>query len=89
MFDVFLTSRFKRDLKRAVKRRKNIDELERIIDLLQSATPLPDKNDDHQLTGEWLGHRECHIGPNWLLIYKTTETELILTRTGTHSDLFG
>ena len=57
---------------------------------LANSEPLPEKNKDHELTGDWVGHRECHIQPDWLLIYRIEDDVLVLTlaRTGTHSDLF-
>ncbi|MFO0698799.1 MAG: type II toxin-antitoxin system YafQ family toxin [Nitrospira sp.] len=82
------TTRFLKDLKLAKKRGYDIDKLEAIVDLLQAQTPLPPKNKDHTLTGEWNHHRECHIQPDWLLIYRIDATFLILERTGTHADLF-
>jgi len=82
------TSRFLKDLKLAKKRGYDLDKLEAIVDLLQAQTPLPPKNKDHTLTGEWNHHRECHIQPDWLLIYRIEATILILERTGTHADLF-
>ncbi|HRI37493.1 MAG TPA: type II toxin-antitoxin system YafQ family toxin [Nitrospira sp.] len=82
------TSRFLKDLKLAKKRGYDIDKLEAIVDLLQAQTPLPPKNKDHTLTGEWNHHRECHNQPDWLLIYRIEATILILERTGTHADLF-
>ena len=82
------TSRFLKDLKLAKKRGYDIDKLEAIVDLLQAQQSLPLKNKDHTLTGEWNHHRECHIQPDWLLIYRIEATFLILERTGTHSDLF-
>lgn len=78
------TSRFLKDLKLAKKRGYDIDKLEAIVDLLQAQTPLPPKYKDHTLTGEWIHHRECHIQPDWLLIYRIEATFLILERTGTH-----
>ncbi len=74
-----------------MKRGLNIDLLETVIATLALGEPLPDKNKDHALTGNWIGHRECHILPDWLLIYRIEEEVLILTlaRSGTHSDLFG
>ena len=70
---------------------QKIDLLEIVIATLALGEPLPDKNKDHALTGNWIGHRECHILPDWLLIYRIEEEVLILTlaRSGTHSDLFG
>lgn len=82
------TSRFLKDLKLAKKRGYDLDKLEAIVDLLQGQSPLPPKNKDHTLTGEWNHHRECHIQPDWLLIYRIEATFLILERTGTHADLF-
>ena len=82
------TSRFLKDLKLAKKRGYDLDKLEAIVDLLQAQQSLPPKNKDHTLTGEWNHHRECHIQPDWLLIYKIEATFLILERTGTHADLF-
>lgn len=85
------TNKFKKDFKLAIKRGLNIKLLEDIITKLSMGEPLPDKNLDHNLAGNWMGHRECHILPNWLLIYRIEDDVLVLTlsRTGTHSDLFG
>lgn len=62
-----------------------------IIRALSRGESLPEKNHDHALTGDWVGHRECHILPDWLLVYRIEDNVLVLTlaRTGTHSDLFG
>ena len=85
------TNKFKKDFKLAIKRGLDISLLEDIIAKLSMGEPLPEKNLDHNLTGNWTGHRECHILPNWLLIYRIEDNVLVLTlsRTGTHSDLFG
>ena len=90
-YTVKTTSQFKKDFKLAMKRGLNIDLLETVIATLALGEPLPDNNKDHALTGNWIGHRECHILPDWLLIYRIEEEVLILTlaRSGTHSDLFG
>ena len=90
-YTVKTTSQFKKDFKLAMKRGLNIDLLEIVIATRALGEPLPDKNKDHALTGNWIGHRECHILPDWLLIYRIEEEVLILTlaRSGTHSDLFG
>ena len=90
-YTVKTTSQFKKDFKLAMKRGLNIDLLEIVIATLALGEPLPDKNKDHALTGNWIGHRECHILPDWLLIYRIEEEVLILTlaRSGSHSDLFG
>lgn len=85
------TSQFKRDYKLAMKRGKDITLLEEVVTHLALGEALSDKNKDHALTGNWVGHRECHIQPDWLLIYRIEDDVLVLTlsRTGTHSDLFG
>ena len=84
------TSQFKKDYKLAMKRRRDIGLLDDIVRRLATGEPLPESNRDHALTGDWLGHRECHVAPDWLLIYRIEENLLVLTlsRTGTHSDLF-
>jgi len=82
------TNRFLKDLKLAKKRGHDIDELEEIVDLLQFKKTLPLRNRDHYLTGNWKHHRECHIAPDWLLIYRTDPEYLFLERTGSHADLF-
>ena len=88
MLTIKATNRFLKDLKLAKRRGKDIDKLEAIINSLQNKILLADKNKDHSLTGNWKDHKECHIEPDWLLIYKIIEHYLILVRTGTHSDLF-
>ena len=89
--DIVWTNQFKKDYKLAMKRSLNIDLLDNIIRKLASGEQLPEKNKDHALTGNWVGHRECHIQPDWLLVYRIEDDLLILTlsRTGMHSDLFG
>lgn len=82
------TSQFKKDIKKLTKRRKDLQKLKDVIELLVDHLPLPPKNRDHALTGEWVGWRDCHLEPDWLLIYKVSSEELTLGRTGTHSDLF-
>jgi len=88
---VKFTAQFKKDYKLAVKRGLKIELLEEVITLLSMGEALPDKYKDHALIGNWIGHRECHIQPDWLLIYRIEKDVLVLTltRTGTHSDLFG
>lgn len=85
---IYVTAQYKKDLKRLAKRGKNLDKLDSILDLLAENICLPLQTLDHLLTGNWKNHRECHIEPDWLLIYKKVKNGLILTRTGTHSDLF-
>ena len=83
------TSQFKKDYKLAMKRGLNISLLNEVITMLSRGDALPEKYRDHALIGNWLGHRECHILPDWLLVYKIENEVLVLTlsRTGTHSDL--
>lgn len=80
---------YKRDLKRIGKRNLDKNKLNTVINLLECDEPLPEKNRDHALTGNWKGYRECHIEPDWLLVYRKEEERLILVlmRTGSHSDL--
>ena len=80
---------FKKDLKRIAKRGYNRAPLDAVIDALRNDQPLAPAHRDHSLKGEWKGWRECHIEPDWLLIYKISGNELLLARTGTHADLFG
>ena len=85
------TTRFKKDYKRMLKRHMDINLLDDVIRALSRGEVLPEKNKDHDLTGDWAGYRECHILPDWLLIYNIEDDILVLTltRTGSHSDLFG
>lgn len=85
------TTQFKKDYKLAMKRGLKISLLDEIITKLSLGEPLDESNRDHPLSGNWAGHRECHILPDWLLIYRIEDDVLVLTlsRTGTHSDLFG
>jgi mRNA interferase YafQ len=86
---VVQTSQFKQDLKRVKKSgRYEIDDLLQVVDLLTQTQPLLEKHKDHNLTGNWNGYRECHIKPDWLLIYQLQLDELVLVRTGSHSELF-
>ena len=89
--DIVWTTQFKKDYKLTLKRHMDIALLDDIIRILSRGEPLPEKNRDHALTGDWVGHRECHILPDWLLVYRIENDVLVLTlaRTGTHSDLFG
>jgi len=89
-YKIIPTARFRKDVKTAAKRGLPLCRLEEIIDQLASGTPLPERNHDHALTGTFTGYRECHILPDWLLIYRMDNEilTLLLHRTGTHSDLF-
>ena len=84
------TSRFQKDLKRIAKRGYNTELLTAVIKKLANGEPLAQKHRDHALTGDYAGCRECHITPDWLLIYEISDDTLLLylTRTGTHSNLF-
>ena len=90
MLKIRYSSRFKKDYKTIVKRGYDVRLLEEVLNLLVQEQVLPQKYLNHPLDGNYAGHRECHITPDWLLIYKI-EKEILtlsLTRTGTHSDLF-
>ena len=88
MLQLVTSGRFKRDVKRAAKRGKDINKLGDVIDLLLSAEPLPARLKDHPLKGAWKDWRDLHIEPDWLLIYRVAENRLELAATGTHADLF-
>lgn len=90
MLTIKYQAAFKRDYKRIKKRDYNIRLLEQVIALLAEGQELPASYRDHALTGDYSGCRECHIAPDWLLVYEVLQDELLLylTRTGTHSDLF-
>jgi mRNA interferase YafQ len=82
------TSQFKKDIKRLKKRGKKFEDFKEVISKLSKGERLIAKYRDHILSGQYKGTRECHIEPDWLLIYELTDKELVLIRTGTHSDLF-
>lgn len=90
MLKIRYHSRFKKDYKLIVKRNYDISKLEKVIDLIANEMPLPKEYKNHPLIGNYKGFMECHIEPDWLLIYQidSGELTLILSRTGTHSDLF-
>ena len=90
MLDLVTTAQFRKDLKRIRKRGYDLSRLDDILQKLRAEEPLPEKNRDHDLIGDYKGFRECHIEPDWLLVYAVDKGKLILTasRTGTHSDLF-
>lgn len=89
MLDIRYSTKFKKDFKTCVKRGCKMSLLQQAIDILRIPAPLPEKNKEHSLIGNYAGYKECHIEPDWLLIYKQTDSELQLIRTGTHADLFG
>ena len=88
--DIVWTSRLKKDYKLCMKRQLEMDLIDDVIRILARGETLPAVYKDHALSGDWSGHRECHIQPDWLLIYRIEDDVLVLTlaRTGTHSDLF-
>ncbi len=90
-YTIKITNQFKKDYKQAIKQNKKIKLLQEIIDMLANGKTLPEKYKDHELKGNWKGHRECHILPDWLLIYYCEEDILVLSlaRVGSHSELFG
>ena len=90
MFTLHTTNQFRKDEKLARKRGLNVALLKSVIQTLLEEKPLASKHKDHPLVGNYIGFRECHILPNWLLIYAVDKGRLILTasRTGTHTDLF-
>ena len=88
MLNPIYTNQFKRDYKLQQKRHKDIDLIDGLIKLLAKEESLPAKNQDHPLQGDYKGYRECHIEPDWLLIYKIEGDTIYFVRTGTHSDLF-
>lgn len=71
-----------------MKRNKDEGKLFAIVDKLMEGSPLPEKYKDHALTGQWAKRRDCHIEPDWVLIYRVKKKDLILERTGSHSDLY-
>lgn len=89
MKTLVITTQFKRDLRLCNRRHYDIAKLQSVLELLTQGNVLPLQYRDHALVGNWLPKRECHIAPDWLLIYETNETEVRLAKTGTHSDLFG
>lgn len=89
MREIAQSTLFRRDIKRINKQRKDRKKLESIVAQLAADAPLASRHRDHALTGNWAGHRECHVAPDWLLIYKISDHALLLIRTGSHSELSG
>lgn len=90
MLNIVPSNQFKKDLKLAKKRGLDLNLLKDVVNILALQQPLDPKYRDHTLSGNYRGFRECHVQPDWLLVYRVEETELelFLFRTGTHSDLF-
>lgn len=89
MLNLRFGSQFKRDRRLCIKRGYDMALLENVVNILRIPAPLPPQNRDHPLSGNWVGYQECHLSPDWLLIYRVEGNELRLVRTGTHTDLFG
>ena len=89
-YEIVPSNQFKKDLKLAQKRGYDLNKIKKVIDALANGETLEEKYRDHSLTGDYSAYRECHVQPDWLLIYRVEEREVILflSRTGTHSDLF-
>lgn len=83
------STQFKRDIKRLTRQGAELAKLESVVIRLVAELPLEERHHDHALTGNWRGYRDCHIEPDWLLIYRLVDDELQLTRTGSHAELFG
>jgi mRNA interferase YafQ len=88
MLNPIQVTQFKKDVKLCQKRNKEINKLKNLMILLIEEKPLPSEYKDHPLKGNWAHHRDCHIEPDWLLIYKIDGNDIYFIRTGSHSDLF-
>ena len=88
MLEIDFSKQVRKDIKKAKKQGKNLLKVEVVVDMLAAEEPLPSKYRPHVLTGNWHGHFECHIEPDWLLIYKTDDERVHLVRLGSHSELF-
>ncbi|MCK5592163.1 MAG: type II toxin-antitoxin system YafQ family toxin [Candidatus Pacebacteria bacterium] len=90
MYEQVWTSRFRRDIRRCERQNKPLDKFKEIARLLSAGEFLPPQNCDHNLTGNYTNHRECHISPDWLLVYRINKDKKVIefVRTGSHSDLF-
>ena len=86
--NIFYTTQFKKDYKRLEKQDKDPGKLKEVIELLARGNGLEEKYRDHPLSGRWTGHRDCHIEPDWILIYRITSDSLYLERMGSHAELF-
>ncbi len=87
-YDIRRSTQFKRDVKRVLKQGKDLERLLDVVQTLADGVPLFAIHRDHQLKGEYTGKRDCHIEPDWILIYAVEDEELMLYRTGSHADLF-
>jgi mRNA interferase YafQ len=85
---IFQTSQFKKDFKRLKKRGKDLSKLKEVVSAIANSEALEERHRDHALSGNWSGSRDCHVEPDWILIYRVEENDLFLERTSSHSDLF-
>jgi mRNA interferase YafQ len=85
---IFQTSQFRKDFKKLKKRGKVIEKLKSVVNVISAGEPLEERHHDHPLSGKWTGSRDCHVEPDWILIYRVDGDCLYLERTGSHSDLF-
>ncbi|MFZ4682755.1 MAG: type II toxin-antitoxin system YafQ family toxin [Terrimicrobiaceae bacterium] len=88
MKTIYETSQFRKDIKKLKKQGKDIEKLKDVVRRIANDERLEDRHRDHALIGPWRGSRDCHIEPDWLLIYRTVDADLYLERSGSHSDLF-
>jgi len=88
MLPIRPTAQFKKDLKRAARQKRDLKKAKQVLEILSLPQPLPEAYKDHKLKGSWQDFRECHIEPDWLLIYTITDFELRPTRLGSHGELF-
>ena len=88
MLEIIETKKFEKDMKLAKRRGKPISKIRAVVNSLAKEEPLAEKHKQHRLLGNWKSFHECHIEPDWLLIYKIEEGTIVLARTGSHSDLF-
>jgi len=88
MLPIRPTSRFKKDLNRAARQGRNLQKLQSVLQCLSIPAPLPPEYKDHKLKGDWIDFRECHIEPDWVMIYTLSDFELRPVRIGTHAELF-
>ena len=88
MLTPIYTKQFERDIKRMLKRGKDLERFKTVAKLLLKESPLPFRYRDHKLIGPYIGRRDCHIQPDWVIIYKREISAIVFERTGTHSDLF-
>ena len=84
-----MTTAFERDVRRVNRQGKDLNKLEIIVNLLQAQEPLPARCRPHPLRGNWAGYWDCHVEPDWILLYRVTDEALVLVRTGSHAALFG